>query len=134
MHLTSFQLTCLLPFTCGFVWYFITAGVFFVIDVTQSFGRFKIQDTKATPSLAIYAKVFQFVLFNSIAVDLPMSYLISFFLNANDPVPHVMRILCDVAVSAVLFELIFYYTHRALHYPPLYKLVHKKHHEFLAPM
>ena len=29
-------------------------------------------------------------------------------------------------------DTLFYWTHRALHQPPLYRLLHKKHHEFKA--
>jgi sterol desaturase/sphingolipid hydroxylase (fatty acid hydroxylase superfamily) len=41
------------------------------------------------------------------------------------------------AVNLVLFSLIvdvwFYWTHRALHWPPLYRTVHKYHHRYKAP-
>ncbi|KAJ3062933.1 Chromosome 5 4 [Podochytrium sp. JEL0797] len=141
-HLSFLQLTFLLPFACAFVWYFIPAFVFFVIDVTQSFGNQKIQPKKATPSIKMYTKVTLLVLFNFIAINLPLTYLYSISLNnplasasqVYGPVPSITRILRDIAASAVLFEISFYYTHRLFHYPPLYKIVHKKHHEFLAPM
>jgi len=36
-------------------------------------------------------------------------------------------------ISMVLLEVWFYYSHRLMHYPPLYRLFHKQHHEFLQP-
>jgi methylsterol monooxygenase len=39
----------------------------------------------------------------------------------------------DLAVTVVIEELMFFYSHRALHQPPYYAKIHKFHHQFTAP-
>lgn len=36
-------------------------------------------------------------------------------------------------LSSIVLEIWFYYTHRLIHYPSLYRLFHKQHHEFIKP-
>lgn len=43
------------------------------------------------------------------------------------------RFPLDILIHVVTVDIWFYVTHRILHYPILYKLVHKLHHRFKAP-
>jgi fatty acid hydroxylase domain-containing protein 2 len=49
------------------------------------------------------------------------------------PVPGVLGVLAHLAVYFLLQEVGFYATHRLLHWGPLYRHVHKLHHDYRAP-
>nr|XP_018915402.1 PREDICTED: fatty acid hydroxylase domain-containing protein 2 [Bemisia tabaci] len=43
-------------------------------------------------------------------------------------------VLAELSVHILVEEISFYYSHRLLHHRLLYKLIHKKHHEWTAPI
>ena len=51
----------------------------------------------------------------------------------QEPFPKASIVLRDLLVFLVIEEIGFYYGHRLMHHPVLYKRFHKMHHEFTAP-
>lgn len=52
----------------------------------------------------------------------------------DNALPTVKEVLQDCFLCVVGCEIIFYYSHRILHHPTLYRRIHKQHHQFTAPI
>ncbi|CAI5443593.1 unnamed protein product [Caenorhabditis angaria] len=119
-------------------WIFNT--FFIIIDMLDPawVQPYKIQDEKK-PTLSKYLSSLKTILPNQILVGplvtafwyIPAKYLdISF----SAPLPSGAEIFRDVLVCILFEEIGFYYSHRLFHHPKIYKYIHKKHHEWTAPV
>ncbi len=83
------------------------------------------------------------VAFNNFVVGAGMTFLYyknHMLINGPDSpefirtLPSAFTILWHIAVSVVIEEFLFYYSHWFLHWRAVYKHVHKQHHEWTAPI
>ena len=80
----------------------------------------------------------KYVLLQHFTVELPQIYLFHpivqyFGLLIDVPFPDWKTMLWQIAIFFVMEDTFHYWMHRALHWGPLYKNIHKIHHQYSAP-
>jgi len=126
--------------TSGFYW--MSAALYAIMDFTQKpafFMKYKIQPTRnIPPDTKRLLKVIATCLFNE-SMNIPMQ-MIEYrrwserSISDIRYVPDVYTTFLQLFICMAIHDTIFYHAHRMLHHKSLYKHIHKKHHEWQAPI
>ncbi|KAJ1961527.1 C-4 sterol methyl oxidase [Dispira parvispora] len=110
---------------------------FWLCDFVPALRKYKIQDKDNTPGMLW--KCTKGLLFGHFFVQLPLMFGFHpvgryFGMQITTvPFPHWQEMALQVFLFMVFEDTFHYWFHRALHYGPLYRYIHKQHHEFAAP-
>ncbi|KAK3785829.1 hypothetical protein RRG08_050847 [Elysia crispata] len=129
-------------FTTAVFW---LCNLFFILlDLTgkpEFLLKYKIQADKNTPLRpADFMKAAKVALYNQTVVGLPMSVMIFCVMKwrgcscSPADMPTFPWSVVEVTIFTLVEEIGFYYTHRMFHHPRIYRFIHKKHHEWTAPI
>ena len=97
--------------------------------------KYKLQPDKRV-TWTDYKKVLWIVARNQLVVALPMSVAMAIWrpLPTGAPLPGAWKSIGTFIFCLLCEEVGFYVVHRAVHSKHLYSAIHKKHHEFKAPV
>ncbi|KAJ8028198.1 Fatty acid hydroxylase domain-containing protein 2 [Holothuria leucospilota] len=124
--------------------FWAVALVFLIVDVTGRptfIKKYKVQPEENDPiPTDKLLKCLAVVLYNQFVIGLSFLYVLHHLFRRRgcsfDPgdLPTFKRFLLEALVFLIIEEIGFYYGHRLLHHPTLYKHFHKIHHEWTAPI
>ncbi|KAI8843706.1 hypothetical protein BC829DRAFT_370828 [Chytridium lagenaria] len=124
-----------------FIWheiiYFGRFIPYWILDQIPYFQQYKIQPVEHKP--VAVAKVAWHAIKSQIFVQLPMMFFfhpvaIALGMRFTEvPFPTLSTIFLQQLYFLFIEDTYHYFTHRAMHWGPLYKHIHKLHHEYQAP-
>lgn len=98
------------------------------------FPQYRILKGAMPPKELVNEALFHIVFnhFVTIPIMLYLTYngFVSFGMQIRAPLPSVGIIARDFLVSIVINDTLFYWGHRTMHHPSIYKYIHKQHHKF----
>ncbi|CAL1289049.1 unnamed protein product [Larinioides sclopetarius] len=128
-------------YTTAIFW--IAALGFLMIDLTgkpKVLQKYRIQKTsKYQVKFMDVLKAAKQILFNQLLCGIPSGILYYHVLiwrgyDSSRNLPTFSRITLEIAFSILLQEIVYYYIHRFLHTPFLFKYVHYLHHKWNSPI
>jgi len=118
--------------------YFGSYIPFFIADFIPALRKYKVQPAKGN-SWDTYWKCIKYLAFVHFVVQWGMMLVFKpvvlfLGLNVSKPLPSWSEVAGTILISFILEDAYFYAVHRLLHWGPLYRYIHKKHHDYAAPI
>lgn len=125
--------------------YWLVGVIYLAIDFSLSptnLRKYKIQEGTNEPvNRKMVWYTVKTVVFNQVFLSLPFAF-IAYMIRAKRDiagesikiVPDFSKVAMDLLICLVVDEIMFYYGHRLGHTKFFYKRVHKKHHDWTAPI
>jgi len=121
-------------FAAFFIGYWALNGLFFLAWKLNLAAAYKIQPDLMPTQNLINRELFDniFVAFAVLAGMTAINFRLGLdaFIEWNGPYPSVFQILWQIGACFVFYDTCFYWMHRTLHHPRIYKYFHKQHHGF----
>ncbi|XP_072170718.1 fatty acid hydroxylase domain-containing protein 2-like isoform X2 [Diadema setosum] len=124
--------------------YWIVCAFFLTVDIYKwpsVLLRYKIQSNQNDPiPPGKLRRAVLTVIANQTVVVLPLALAVYYYMGWREcgfspaELPTFQWVMIELFVFLVIEEMGFYYSHRLFHHPRLYKYIHKKHHEWTAPI
>ncbi|KAK3352999.1 C-4 sterol methyl oxidase [Lasiosphaeria hispida] len=129
--------TGIMSFVMHEIVYFGRSIPWMVVDTIPYFNKYKLQNQKL-PSWKEQWECAALVLLSHCTVELPQIWLFHpvaayFGMDYGVPFPSIWTMAMQISIFFVFEDAWHYWFHRALHYGPLYKNIHKLHHTYSAP-
>ncbi|KAK3339367.1 hypothetical protein B0H65DRAFT_511589 [Neurospora tetraspora] len=129
--------TGLMSFFMHEIIYFGRSIPWMIIDALPMFNKYKLQKEKR-PTWKEQFECAGLVLLSHLTVELPQIWLFHpiatyFGLDYGVPFPPLWKMAFQICIFFIMEDAWHYWNHRALHYGPLYKSIHKIHHTYSAP-
>jgi len=117
--------------------YFGRSLPWIIVDMMPYFNKYKIQNQKI-PTAAEQWQCAKLVLISHFTVELPQIWLFHpmaqfWGMAYGVPFPSLWTMTYQIAIFFVLEDAWHYWAHRAFHWGPLYRGIHKIHHQYSAP-
>ena len=117
--------------------YFGRSLPFIIMSMIPFFNRYKIQNQKI-PTAAEQWNCARLVLISHFTVELPQIWVFhplahSVGMQTGVPLPPLLKMAYQILAFFFIEDAWHYFAHRALHWPMLYKSIHKIHHQYSAP-
>lgn len=122
------------------VFFWLPSALYIALDpLLPSFSAsHKLQPAPKQPSSSEIRHCFLVTLRNQLLVVaitfVPYYLSLPSPLRVSSTLPSLGEFLAHIAASSFLREALFYYSHRLMHMPTLYRRIHKMHHHFTAPV
>ncbi|EME88470.1 uncharacterized protein MYCFIDRAFT_129730 [Pseudocercospora fijiensis CIRAD86] len=129
--------TGIMSFVMHEVVYFGRSLPWIIIDQIPAFNKYKIQAEKV-PSAKEQWDCAMLVLLAHFTVELPQIWLFHpmaqfFGLQTTVPFPSIWTMAYQIVAFFVFEDAWHYWMHRSMHWGPIYKNIHKIHHQYSAP-